>query len=138
MDLPTLVVIHAISVHNIILKVSSAEASFQNHIITNISAVKQLNKNMTTSDQNTLAQIYESLNLEPSFDNDYDSNLETLKVQFNNNCHSIERMLRGTIAYYKYERAPFLSNPSDMNSFESIAKLEKSLRPLLSQLYNFT
>jgi hypothetical protein len=63
--------------------------------------------NIPPSGRQTLASIYESMDFKSSYEDRYDPNAEKLKTDFNNKCHSIEKMITGTIAYYKGERESF-------------------------------
>jgi hypothetical protein len=92
---------------------------------------------MNSSDKAQIIKLYESLDFKSDYDDNYNPNQEQLKTDANAKCHNIERLISGTITYYKREKAKFFSNPNDMNSYEAIINLEKALRPLLAQFREF-
>lgn len=92
---------------------------------------------MTSKDKDAIGTIYESLDFKSSYDDTYDPHLEKMKSEANANCHNIEKMLSGTITYYKREKEKFFRNPNDLGSYEAIDKLEKFLRPNLAQFSGF-
>lgn len=92
---------------------------------------------MTIKDKAKIGEIYENLDFKSSYDRQFDPQIEKLKTEANQNCYSIEKMLSGTITYYKREKEKFFNNPNDMNSFEALDKLESFLRPHLAQFSEF-
>lgn len=92
---------------------------------------------MTDEDKNTLSAIYENIDFKSSYDQSFDPRREKLKTEANEAAYSIEKMLSGTITYYKREKEKFFNNPDDMNSFESLQRLESYLRPILAQFSEF-
>lgn len=92
---------------------------------------------MKSVDKEEIGKLYESLDFTSSYGDEFDPNVEQLKVEANQKCHNIEKMLSGTITYYKREKVKFFNNTNDMNSFESIKKLEEFLRPHLAQFSEF-
>jgi hypothetical protein len=89
------------------------------------------------SDKDQITRIYESLDFKSSYDDSFNPQIEKLKTEANQNCHNIEKMISGLITYYKREKDKFLNNPNEMNSFESIDRLESFLRPHLAQFREF-
>ena len=92
---------------------------------------------MKRSDKDQITRIYESLDFKSSYDDSFNPQIEKLKTEANQNCHNIEKMISGLITYYKREKDKFFNNPNDMNSFESIDRLESFLRPHLAQFREF-
>lgn len=92
---------------------------------------------MTTKDKTEIGKLYESLDFKSSYPDNFDPTIEKLKSEANQKCHNIEKMLSGTITYYKREKEKFFNNPNDMNSFEALERLESFLRPHLAQFSEF-
>jgi hypothetical protein len=81
---------------------------------------------MPTNDQKNLIKIYENLNFKSSYE-DYDPQIEKVKNQANEFCHSIEKKLSGTITFYKRAKNNFFNDPNDMNALQELEGIHKRL-----------
>lgn len=85
-----------------------------------------------------LGLIYENLDFESSYGDDYNPQIEKVKAEANQLCYNIEQYLKGTIAYYQNTKEDFFKNPADMRKLEDLRGMFERLRPTLAQYSQFT
>jgi hypothetical protein len=100
--------------------------------------LSSLNIYMADKDSEALGEIYESLDLNSSFPDDYDSSMADVQHEVAQLKRIIEMDLKGTIAFYKNAVKKFEQNPRDMNAVEDLKGLRDRIHNTLAQYQNFT
>lgn len=93
---------------------------------------------MLDKDSQAIGTIYENLDLNSSFPDDYDSSMADVQHEVAQLKHIIELDLKGVIAYYKNAIQDFEINPRDMNSVEKLRGLKERIHNTLAQYQNIT
>lgn len=93
---------------------------------------------MKSKDKQELVEIYENLDFQSSYTDDFDPEYEKIKHKVDIDSHAIEKMLSGTIAYYRQLKQQFDKMPTDMTNVRDIQRLREFLVKELNQFSNFT